>query len=148
MQLRERCISIQPRWSLHDSAGKWPAVIKQCGGKKKHRGIFSGNADIFFFFFAVLNFTRVNKSPKESRIKSTPQPPQFSKTPGPRGNGSPDACERAEWPADWRAARKAGTCWSLNADIRCRVWDGGAWRTGSGRQKEEKRKVLFNRSGV
>lgn len=47
MKLRERCISIQPRWSLHDSAGKWPAVIKQCGGKK-HRGIFLGNADIFY----------------------------------------------------------------------------------------------------
>lgn len=80
MKLREGCISIQPHWSPRDSIGKWPAVIKQCGGKK-HRGIFWGKADIFFF--TALNFTRVNKSPKERRIKSTPQPPQFSKTHGP-----------------------------------------------------------------
>lgn len=47
---------------------------------EKHRGIFWGKADIFF---TALNFTRVNKSPKERRIKSTPQTPQFSKTHGP-----------------------------------------------------------------
>lgn len=78
MKLREGCISIQPCWSLHDSIGKWPAVIKQCGGKNTEE-----YSEERLTFFTVLNFTRVNKSPKEKRIKSTPQPPQFSKTPGP-----------------------------------------------------------------
>lgn len=78
MKLREGCISIQPCWSLHDSIGKWPAVIKQCGGKNTEE-----YSEEKLTFFTVLNFTRVNKSPKERRIKSTAQPPQFSKTPGP-----------------------------------------------------------------
>lgn len=79
MKLRERCISIQPCWSLHDSIGKWPAVIKQCGGKNTEEYSWE-----MLTFFTVLSFTRVNKSPKKRQIKSTPQPPQFSKTPGPR----------------------------------------------------------------
>lgn len=78
MKVRVGCISIQPRWSLHDSIGKWPAVIKQWGGKNTEE--YSRE---MLTFFTALNFTRVNKSPKERQIKSTPQPPQFCKTPGP-----------------------------------------------------------------
>ena len=59
---------------------------KTMGGRETQRNILRKSWLFFFFFFCTaLNFTRVNKSPKERQIKSAPQPPQFSKTPGPGG---------------------------------------------------------------
>lgn len=156
MKLRVGCISIQPRWSLHDSIGKWPAVIKQCGGKNTEE--YSREK---LTFFTVLNFTRVNKSPKERRIKSTPQPPQFSKTPGPgeRLTRLFWVCGMARWLTEyeesWHLLKFLMQCCLL-------LLLKSKWHQQHVREREEeeekverrkrqtKRKigVLFNRSGV
>lgn len=78
MKLREGCISIQPHWSLRDSIGKWPAVIKQCGGKK-HRGIFWGKADIFFYCVELHKSQQITKGKTYQKYSTTPSVLQNSR---------------------------------------------------------------------
>lgn len=137
MKLREGCISIQPRWSLHDSIGKWPAVIKQCGGKNTVE-----YSEEKLTFFTASNFTRVNKSPKERRIKSTPQPPQFSKTHGPGEwlTWLLLVCGMARWLTEsWHLLKfLMQRCLLLSRSKwhQLHAWDGGRWNGGRGRQRE------------
>ncbi|TNN86576.1 hypothetical protein EYF80_003346 [Liparis tanakae] len=79
---------------LQDSNGTLKAEVKRLKevGDEKSRDMERFKAWIRDLAIPQEERTRVNKSPKERQIKSTPQPPQFSKNSKGPGNGSAVFC--------------------------------------------------------
>ncbi len=77
MKLREGCISIQPRWSLRDSIGKWPAVIKQCGGKNTEE--YSEEKLTFFYCVELHKSQQITKGETNQKYSSAPSVLQNSR---------------------------------------------------------------------
>lgn len=94
MKLREGSISIQPCWSLHDSIGKWPAVIKQCGGKNTEE--YSEEKLTFFYCVELHKSQQITKREKNQKYSSAPSVLQNSRA---WGTAHPTfvSCGMARW---------------------------------------------------
>lgn len=98
-------------------------------------------------FFTVLNFTRVNKSPKEKQIKSTPQPPQFSKNSWAPGMAHLTFVSLRSGPLIDGLLGKRVLVEVLMLTLVAGVRERNMEHTGRNRQKKRER-VLVTRSGV